>query len=432
MHDTIFALATARGRAGVAVVRISGPMAWETVSSLLDDLPNPKRPAVRVIRSQDGEAIDEALVLVFDHGASFTGERVVELHLHGSSAVVAAVLKELSALPNVRMAEAGEFTRRALENGRLDLAQVEGLADLIDAETEAQRRQALKVMRGSLSEKAMKWREELMRAVALLEVTIDFADEEVPVDVTPEVLSLISSARAEMQKEAEGGRISEQIRDGFEVAIVGRPNVGKSTLLNALSKREAAITSSVAGTTRDVIEVRMDLDGLPITLLDTAGLRETSDEIEILGVERGMARATAADLRVFLLDSEEVVGDLGVEVQVGDIVAYGKADLQRASGLAVSGLNGAGVDELLTILSSELENRAAGASSAVRERHRVALLRGVDALNRAEEHLNSGSEWSEFSAEEMRQALRALDSLIGRVDVESILGVIFSSFCIGK
>jgi len=432
MHDTIFALATARGRAGVAVVRISGPMAWETASSLLDDLPNPKRPAVRVIRSQDGEAIDEALVLVFDHGASFTGERVVEFHLHGSSAVVAAVLKELSALPDVRMAEAGEFTRRALENGRLDLAQVEGLADLIDAETEAQRRQALKVMRGSLSEKAMKWREELMRAVALLEVTIDFADEEVPVDVTPEVLSLISSARAEMQKEAEGGRISEQIRDGFEVAIVGRPNVGKSTLLNALSKREAAITSSVAGTTRDVIEVRMDLDGLPITLLDTAGLRETSDEIEILGVERGMARATAADLRVFLLDPEEAVEGLGVEVQTGDIVAYGKADLQPASGLAVSGLTGAGVDELLSILSSELENRAAGASSAVRERHRVALLRGVDALNRAEEHLNSGSEWSEFSAEEMRQALRALDSLIGRVDVESILGVIFSSFCIGK
>ncbi len=432
MHDTIFALATARGRAGVAVVRISGPMAWETASSLLDDLPNPKRPAVRVIRSQDGEAIDEALVLVFDHGASFTGERVVELQLHGSSAVIAAVLKELSALPSVRMAEAGEFTRQALENGRLDLAQVEGLADLIDAETEAQRRQALKVMRGSLSEKAMKWREELMRAVALLEVTIDFADEEVPVDVTPEVLSLISSARAEMQKEAEGGRISEQIRDGFEVAIVGRPNVGKSTLLNALSKREAAITSSVAGTTRDVIEVRMDLDGLPITLLDTAGLRETSDEIEILGVERGMARATAADLRVFLLDSEEVVEGLGVEVQTGDIVAYGKADLQTASGLAVSGLTGAGVDELLSILSSELENRASGASSAVRERHRVALLRGVDALNRAEEHLNSGSEWSEFSAEEMRQALRALDSLIGRVDVESILGVIFSSFCIGK
>ena len=432
MHDTIFALATARGRAGVAVVRISGPMAWETASSLLDDLPNPKRPAVRVIRSQGGEAIDEALVLVFDHGASFTDERVVELHLHGSSAVIAAVLKELSALPNVRMAEAGEFTRRALENGRLDLAQVEGLADLIDAETEAQRRQALKVMRGSLSEKAMKWREELMRAVALLEVTIDFADEEVPVDVTPEVLSLISSARVEMQKEAEGGRISEQIRDGFEVAIVGRPNVGKSTLLNALSKREAAITSSVAGTTRDVIEVRMDLDGLPITLLDTAGLRETSDEIEILGVERGMARATAADLRVFLLDAEEVVEGLGVEVQTGDIVAYGKADLQTASGLAVSGVTGAGVNELLSILSSELENRAAGASSAVRERHRVALLRGVDALNRAEEHLNSGSEWSEFSAEEMRQALRALDSLIGRVDVESILGVIFSSFCIGK
>ena len=439
MHDTIFALATARGRAGVAVVRISGPMAWEAASTLVDALPDQKRPAVRVLRSADGEAIDEALVLVFEHGASFTGERVVELHLHGSTAVISAILKELSCIPNVRMAEAGEFTRRALENGRLDLAQVEGLADLIDAETEAQRRQALKVMRGSLSEKAQKWREKLMRAVALLEVTIDFADEDVPVDVTPEVLSLISAAREEMQKEAEGGRISEQIRDGFEVAIVGRPNVGKSTLLNALSKREAAITSAVAGTTRDVIEVRMDLDGLPITLLDTAGLRETSDEVETLGVERGVARAKAADLRVFLLGATEVAENLGVEVWPGDIIAYGKSDLaygksdlQPANGLAVSGLTGAGVDDLLSILSSELESRAAGASSAVRERHRVALMRGVEALDKAEEHLNSGLEWSEFSAEEMRQALRALDSLIGRVDVESILGVIFSSFCIGK
>ena len=432
MRDTIFALATARGRAGVAVVRISGPLAWESAAKLVGKLPKPRRSALRVVRSVCGEALDEALVLTFESGASFTGERVVEIQMHGSNATVAAVLRELSEVAGVRLAEAGEFTRQALDNSCLDLAQVEGLADLIDAETEAQRRQALKVMQGSLSEKAKEWRELLLRAVALLEVTIDFADEEVPVDVSPEVLDLISRARAGMIKEAEGGVISARIRDGFEVAIVGRPNIGKSTLLNMLANKEAAITSEIAGTTRDVIEVQMDLGGLPITLLDTAGLRVSDDEIEILGVERAISRATAADLRVFLLEPEASVADLGVEVMDGDVVAFGKADLSETDALSISGKTGAGVDELLNRLTKELESRAAGASSAVRERHRVALVNGVLALDSAENHVMAGSELAELAAEEMRQALRALDSLIGRVDVENILDVIFSSFCIGK
>lgn len=432
MHDTIFALATARGRAGVAVVRVSGPLAWDAVSELVADLPEPKRAALRVIRARDGEAIDEALVLTFDSGASFTGERVVEMQVHGSAAVVAAILRELSTCRGLRLAEPGEFTRHALDNGRLDLAQVEGLADLIDAETEAQRRQALTVMRGALSEKTKVWRKTLIRAVALLEVTIDFADEEVPVDVSPEVLVLINSARSGMQVEADGSGISERIRDGFEVAIIGRPNVGKSTLLNALSKKDAAITSAIAGTTRDVIEVRMDLGGLPITLLDTAGLRATSDEIEILGVERAKFRAEAADIRVFLLEAGSSRENLNVEFRQGDVVAYGKADLGKTDGLSVSGVTGAGVEELLGFLSEELESRAAGASSAVRERHRIALEDGIAALDKAEFHVQAGGEWSDLAAEEMRQALRSLDSMIGRVDVENVLDVIFSSFCIGK
>ena len=432
MHDTIFALATARGRAGVAVVRVSGSLAWDAVSRLVNDLPEPKRVAVRVVRDLDGEPLDEALILTFDKGASFTGERVVEMHLHGSAAVVAAVLRELSNCEDVRLAEAGEFTRQALDNGRLDLAQVEGLADLIDAETEAQRRQALTVMRGALSKKTQVWRETLIRAVALLEVTIDFADEDVPVDVAPEVLALIDDARSGMQIEADGSSISVRIRDGFEVAIIGRPNIGKSTLLNMLSKKDAAITSAIAGTTRDVIEVRMDLGGLPITLLDTAGLRESDDEIEILGVERAKDRAEAADIRVFLLESGEAHEDLGVAFKSGDVIAYGKADVSRSVGLSVSGLTGAGVEELLTLLSKELEGRAAGASSAVRERHRIALINGISALNDAEVHVNAGAEWSDLAAEDMRQALRSLDSMIGRVDVENVLDVIFSSFCIGK
>ncbi len=432
MQDTIFALATARGRAGVAVVRVSGPLAWDAVSGMVNDLPKPKRPALRIVRKLDREALDEALILTFDSGASFTGERVVEIHLHGSAAVVAAVLRELSNSAGVRLASAGEFTRQALDNGRMDLAQVEGLADLIDAETEAQRRQALTVMRGALSEKTRVWRETLIRAVALLEVTIDFADEEVPVDVSPEVLELIDIARRGMQTEADGSSISERIRDGFEVAIIGRPNVGKSTLLNTLAKKDAAITSEIAGTTRDVIEVRMDLGGLPITLLDTAGLRESKDEIEVLGVERARTRADAADIRVFLLEAGEMHEDLGVTHRGGDIVAYGKADMFSTDSLSVSGLTGVGVEKLLNLLSEELSGRAIGASSAVRERHRIALVDGIAALNSAEVHVKAGGEWSDLAAEDMRQALRSLDSMIGRVDVENVLDVIFSSFCIGK
>ncbi len=430
--STIFALATAQGRAGVAIVRISGPLAWEAVETMVQNLPAVRKPGVRMIRDAAGNDLDEALVLLFDSGASFTGEKVAELHLHGSTAVVSAVLKELSDKTGLRLAEPGEFTRRALENGRLDLSQVEGLADLIDAETEAQRRQALKVMRGALSQKAEKWRSDLLRAIALIEVTIDFADEEVPVDVAPEVLDLIANVRDGMREQSSGGAIAERIRDGFEVAIVGRPNAGKSTLLNKLAGREAAITSEIAGTTRDVIEVRMDLGGLPVTLLDTAGIRDSGDAIETLGVGRAIDRANAADLRIFLLEKGQTPDDLGVSVEPGDIVAYGKADLESAEGLSVSGVTGQGIDELLEKLSAELSGYAAGATSAIRERHRIALEQGIVALDRAETHIRNGAEWSELAAEELRQALRAMDSLIGRIDVENILDVIFSSFCLGK
>lgn len=430
--ETIFALATAQGKAGVAIVRVSGPRAWSAVANLVSSLPETRNAGVRILRDSNGEAIDEALILVFESGSSFTGEKVVELHLHGSTAVIAAVLHELSSQPGLRLADPGEFTRRALENGRLDLSQVEGLADLIDAETEAQRRQALKVMRGALSDKANAWRSDLLRAIALIEVTIDFADEEVPVDVAPEVLELISAVREEMREQSSGAVIAERIRDGFEVAIVGKPNSGKSTLLNRLAGREAAITSEIAGTTRDVIEVRMDLAGLPVTLLDTAGIRDSENTIEALGVERARERAEMADLRIFLLDQADIEPDLNVRVLPGDIMVQGKADLGSSHRASVSGLTGEGIDNLLGVLSKELENRASGATSVIRERHRIALIDGVVALNRAEVHIKMGSEWSELAAEEMRQALRAMDSLIGRVDVESILDVIFSSFCLGK
>ncbi|MDX1819466.1 MAG: tRNA uridine-5-carboxymethylaminomethyl(34) synthesis GTPase MnmE [Paracoccaceae bacterium] len=427
--DTIYALATAQGRAGVAVVRISGPQAHEACIHLCGDLPEPRRTALRVLTGADGVKLDEALVLVFPHGGSFTGEAVVELHLHGSTAVVAAVLRELSALPGLRAAEAGEFTRRALENGRLDLAQVEGLADLIDAETEAQRRQALRVLSGDLGRLAEGWRRDLIRAAALLEATIDFADEDVPVDVTPEVSDLLHSVQADLRRQSAGVTTAERIRTGFEVAIVGAPNVGKSTLLNALAGREAAITSEYAGTTRDVIEVRMDLGGIPVTLLDTAGLRETSDVVEGIGITRARERAALADLRVFLIDGEDQP-DLSPEPE--DIVVRAKADLLQDKAGAVSGISGEGIESLVGEITSRLSGRLSGLGIATRERHRVAMLRAVSALDDAARHLLLGPVAYELTAEELRQAIRALESLVGRVDVENLLDEIFSSFCVGK
>jgi len=428
--DTIYALASARGKAGVAVIRISGPRAHGAVRALGAAVPAPRVAGLRRLTDKQGVLLDEALVLVFEEGASFTGEDVAELHVHGSPATVAAVLRALSEIEGLRLAEPGEFTRRALENEQLDLAQVEGLADLIEAETEAQRRQALRVLSGVLGERAESWRRSLIRAAALLEATIDFADEEVPVDVSPEVLDLLDRVESDLRREAEGVQAAERIREGFEVAIVGPPNVGKSTLLNALAGREAAITSEYAGTTRDVIEVRMDLGGLPVTVLDTAGLRETEDVVEGIGISRARERAEAADLRVFLLD--ETGQAEGLVPQPEDIVLRGKGDLAGGGAETISGKTGQGVAHLISRLTSVLETRAARAQTATRERHRVAMLRALTSLEVARNQVERGEGSAELAAEELRMAIRALDSLVGRVDVEQILDEIFASFCLGK
>lgn len=425
--DTIFALATAQGRAGVAVVRISGPAAVSAVASLCHDVPRAR--GLRRLLDADREMLDEALVLRFDAGKSFTGEDVIELQLHGSPAVVSAVLRTLGNNPDLRQAEAGEFTRRALENGCLDLAEVEGLADLIDAETESQRKQAIRVFSGALGVLAEGWRTKLIRAAALLEATIDFADEEVPVDVTPEVKELLDAVASEMQREADGVRAAERVRDGFEVAIIGAPNVGKSTLLNRLAGRDVAITSEIAGTTRDVIEVRMDLDGLPVTLLDTAGLRETDDIVEGLGVARAQERAQRADLRIHLVtEGSEILMPLGED----DIVVRGKADLLSGDDLAVSGKTGAGIDQLIACVSEKLAGKVGNIGIAMRERHRSAMLRAIGYMDDALNAMDNEAAMTDLIAEDLRSAIRAVDSIVGRVDVEQVLDEIFSSFCIGK
>lgn len=426
--DTIFALASARGKAGVAVIRLSGPLAHWAVAQFCA-LPPVRQAALRRLVWGD-DVLDEVLVLLFAEGASFTGEPSAELQLHGSSAVVASVLRALSGLEGLRLAEAGEFTRRALENGRLDLAQVEGLADLIDAETEAQRRQAMRVFSGVLGRRVEAWRLDLVRAAALIEATIDFADEDVPVDVTPEVRALIERLLVSLQAELAGAKAAERVRDGFEVAIVGLPNAGKSTLLNALAGREAAITSEVAGTTRDVIEVRMDISGLSVTLLDTAGLRESSDVVERIGVERGLARARTADLRVFLQTAPDEV--MMLEPEVDDIVVLGKADTISGVDRAVSGKTGAGIDWLVNEIAKRLEARAASAGLLIRERQRIAMQRAVVGLEAALDRLAYAMAMPELVAADLRTSLRALEMMVGRIDVENLLDEIFSSFCIGK
>ncbi len=428
--DTIFALATAPGRAGVAIMRISGP---DTIRALgnLGITPPPWRVAgLRKVRDASGAVIDEALVLTFEKGRSFTGEESAELHLHGSPAIAKAVQEELGRMPGLRLAEPGEFTRRALENGRLDLAQVEGLADLMEAETEAQRLLAQRVFSGALGEKAESWRGRLTRAAALIEAMIDFADEELPEDVTPEALSILEEINAELAREARGVKVAERIRDGFEVAIVGAPNVGKSTLLNALAGREAAITSEIAGTTRDVIEVRMDLMGLPVTFLDTAGLRETDERIEKLGIERAMKRAGNADLRVFLVEDDGL--GLPLEPASDDLIVRAKSDLKPAEGLAVSGLTGEGIDDLTKRIAEILQARARGAATATRERHRQAIENAAKFLEEAINCLSASGPGMEMAAESIRSAIRALESIVGRIDVEQLLDEIFSSFCLGK
>lgn len=411
-------------------MRLSGPRALDAARAISGDLPEPRHAAVRSVRDpSSGELIDRGMVVTFPGPGSFTGEDCVELHLHGSGAVVSGVLSVLSRQPGLKLAEPGEFTRRALLNGRLDLAQVEGLGDLLAAETAAQRRQALDLMQGALSTLVEEWRARLLRSLALVETSIDFADEDLPDDLLRLAAEDLAALCASMRAEVSGAAVGERLRDGFEVALVGRPNVGKSTLLNRLARREVALVADEAGTTRDVLEVRMDVGGIPVTLLDTAGLREATG-VEAAGVARALRRADDADLRVFLVEAEADVTGLEVTRQSGDVVVLAKGDLRKGGG--VSGLTGKGVDALLGSLREELSQRLMRVRTISHDRQRLAVERSVRACERAVGQLSADSVAPELVAEDLREALRALDFLVGRIDVEAVLDVIFSSFCLGK
>ena len=426
--DTIFALASAPGKAGISIVRLSGPLAIIVAEKLTKSKLKEKQPNLRVIYDSDNHFIDQALILIFSKPYSFTGENVVEFHLHGSSAVVSSVIKLLGNFKGLRSAEAGEFTRCALENGKIDLAQVEGLADLIDAETDAQHKQAARIFNGALGEKTKEWRAKLVKAGALLVATLDFADEEVPEEVTPEVEKLINMVLSDLDKEIIGVQTAERIRSGFEVAIVGAPNLGKSTLLNYLVGRDAAITSNVSGTTRDVIEVKLDLRGLPVTILDTAGIRKSDDKVEEIGISRALERSSLSDLRIVLTEDGEY--PVGLKKRDTDIICIAKDDQGNRGG--VSGKTGAGIDRLKNNIWDILNNKAQYVGIATRERHKSSMVNAKKFLGNAVVSLRDGPEYYDITAEEIRAATSALDSLIGRIGVEDVLDEVFSSFCLGK
>ena len=426
--DTIFALASAPGKAGISIVRLSGPLAIIVAEKLTKSKLKEKQPNLRVIYDSDNHFIDQALILIFSKPYSFTGENVVEFHLHGSSAVVSSVIKLLGNFKGLRSAEAGEFTRCALDNGKLDLAQVEGLADLIEAETDAQHKQAARIFNGALGEKTKEWRAKLVKAGALLVATLDFADEEVPEEVTPEVEKLINMVLSDLDKEIIGVQTAERIRSGFEVAIVGAPNLGKSTLLNYLVGRDAAITSNVSGTTRDVIEVKLDLRGLPVTILDTAGIRISDDKLEEIGISRALERSSLSDLRIVLTEDGEYPS--GLKKRDTDIICIAKDDQGNRGG--VSGKTGAGIDRLKNNIWDILNDKAQYVGIATRERHKSSMVNAKKFLGNAVVSLRDGPEYYDITAEEIRAATSALDSLIGRIGVEDVLDEVFSSFCLGK
>jgi tRNA modification GTPase len=441
-RDTICALASGAPPAAIAILRLSGPQVRELAQHHLGSgLPAARHATLTDMTDDDGALIDRGLALFMPGPGSYTGEDTLELYLHGGAAVIAHALETLTAHDGVRMAEPGEYTRRAFEAGKLDLTEAEGVADIIEAETLAQKAQALRQLGGGLSETYDQWRAELTGVLALVEVAIDFPDEsDAPQDTTAPILAKLGRVIGEIETALGDGGIGERIRDGFRVAIIGAPNAGKSTLLNRLARREAAIVTAKAGTTRDVIEVRRVLGGHVVWIADTAGLRVTDDEIEAEGVRRAEVAAREADLRLFVLDAlAPDTSHLSADYRLDtDLVVVNKGDLgaapQRISAdHVISAKDGSGVDALEQAIAQFVDHYASSVEAPVitRQRHRARLTQGLSSLQAAREALEQDI-GAELAAEDIRMALRQLGSIIGVVGVEDVLGAVFSEFCIGK
>jgi tRNA modification GTPase len=441
-QQTIFALSSGRPPSAIAIVRVSGPAASAVLASLAGMSPPPRTASRALLRNADQTPIDDSVVLWFPGPASATGEDVAEFHVHGGRAVLAALLAALSRFENVRTAEPGEFTRRAFENGKLDLTEAEGLDDLIHADTDRQRRQALRQLKGLLGDRARDWRAQIIEASALIEAGIDFSDEgDVPAELMAPALAKIRTLLDEIEEVLAAQGRSERLREGLVVAIAGPPNVGKSTLMNLLARREVAIVSPHAGTTRDIIEVQLDLDGYPVTVIDTAGIRDTDDPVEREGVRRARARAAEADLVLWMSDPQhdELPHHSGAPVwrvrNKMDLDSVGRdASVEQEAGGAdfkISASRGDGIGELMTRLDAFAENYFGADDGGLigRERQRKLLQQTAASLRRSIAAVGQGEE---LVAEELRIAAYALGRLLGRVDVEDVLDAIFRDFCIGK
>jgi tRNA modification GTPase len=446
-EHTIFALSSGRPPSAIALVRVSGPQAGALLSSIAGKMPVPRLATRSLLRDANQQPIDDAVVLWFPGPASATGEDVAEFHVHGGRAVLAALFAALSCFADVRAAEPGEFTRRAFENGKLDLTEAEGLDDLIHADTDRQRRQALRQLKGLLGDKARNWRDQIIEASALIEAGIDFADEgDVPSELIAPAIAKIEALLGEIEQVLAAQGRSERLRDGLVVAIAGPPNVGKSTLMNLLARREVAIVSPHAGTTRDVIEVQLDLDGYPVTVIDTAGIRETDDPVEQEGVRRARARASEADLVLWMSDPhhQEKPHDAALTWSVHnksdlaeavsgrqDVAGSGVLERGKEACFRISARRGDGIEDLIGALVAFAQDYFGAEDGGLigRARQRKLLEQTADSLRRS---IIAVGEGEELAAEDLRMAAYALGRLLGRVDVEDILDVIFREFCIGK
>jgi tRNA modification GTPase len=447
-EETIFALSSGRPPSAISIVRLTGPLAGTVLARLAGKMPAPRMATHVTLRDPHQQPIDEAVVLWFPAPGSVTGEDVAELHVHGGRAVLAALFAVLSGFDCVRAAEPGEFTRRAFENGKLDLTEAEGLDDLIHADTDRQRRQALRQLKGLLGDKARRWREQIIEASALIEAGLDFSDEaDVPAELLAPALAKIETLLAEIDEVLAAQARSERLREGLVVAIAGPPNVGKSTLINQLARREVAIVSPYAGTTRDIIEVQLDLDGYPVTVIDTAGIRETKDPVEQEGVRRARARAAEADLVLWMNDpqQESIPEQCSAPVwRVRNKVDLGgpgpgagqskeHVGALRSDNIAfgISASRGDGIDELIgAIVAFAKDYLGTGEGALIgRERQRKLLEQVAASLRHS---MASASDGEELAAEDLRAASYSLGRLLGRVDVDDILDVIFRQFCIGK
>ena len=435
MKKTIFALSTPESVSAIAVIRISGPDTLNALGLLcrcnVTSFKKKRTLSLKKIYSSDNSLLDEALVVSFEENKSFTNEQMAELHIHGSIIVIKTVLETLSNMSFLRQAFPGEFTQRALENNKLNLTQVEGLSDLLQAETEYQQKQALDTYTGKTNKKIIKWKNDVLKILSLIEANIDFYEDVDDTDIIKKVTKSILSLEKDLIKEKKGFKFSESLRSGFIVSIVGKPNSGKSTLINKLANRNVAITSRISGTTRDIIELRYNLDGIPIVFLDTAGIRKSKNTIEKIGISKSLKKANKSHLRVILSENIEEILSLGLKKSSLDIVLRPKGDL-KGSEPSISGKTGKGIENLLQQIKEKLYSKKITSTVINRTRHLERVNVCINNINNIKELVTRDIIELELLANELRGIILNIDGLLGLIDTESMLGEIFSNFCIGK